>query len=69
MATTENRYSIDDATFAHLNRWAEVALRDEERDAIVTAIIAYLEGGSVDDAEYSLAHGWAHIRDLVAEPS
>lgn len=66
LAKSVDAYKLDDATFAHLSRWAEVTLRDEEREEVVGKIIAYLEGGSIDDAEYSLAHGWSHIRDLVA---
>lgn len=66
MIEATEKFTLDDATLVHLRAWAEVALRDDARATVENAIVAYLEGGSTEDAEYSLAHGWSHVHDLVA---
>ena len=63
MTTT---YEIDDATFVHLSDWCERNTRDaDEANAVSCKIIAYLESLPIEDAEYSLSHGWTHVRDLA----
>lgn len=59
------RYRIDNATFDHLSAWCERDLRDGERETIKTRILDYLSACDREDAEYSLSHGWPHIRNLV----
>ena len=60
------RYQIDNATFDHLSAWCDAQLRDDERETVRDRILGYLSDCDVEDAAYSLSHGWRHIQDLTA---
>ena len=58
-------YIMDDATFQHLTDWCEQQLREDEFLAVRDQIINFLEASEVEDAEYSINHGWWHVHDLM----
>ena len=67
MATNMSpNYRVNDWTFEHMSAWCERNVRSDELHDVREAMIRYLESGSIEDAEYSLSHGWQHIYDLVA---
>jgi len=66
MSRLIHTYKIDDYTFSHLTDWCErETFVEDEALALRERIIAYLEALPTEDAEYSLDHGWPHVRSLV----
>ncbi len=58
-------YMMDDATFQHLTTWCDRQYRDDEATDKRNAIMEMLEAMPVEDAEYSLSHGWTHVANLL----
>ena len=59
-------YTLDAATFEHLTAWCERETRTaDEADALRERMIRWLESVPVEDATYSLSHGWPHVRNLA----
>ena len=61
----ETLYRMDDQTFFHLGTWCERYYRLDEAVAKRDAIVAMLESMPVEDAEYSMNHGWPHVANLL----
>lgn len=61
--TTARRYVMDDETFQHLTDWCEDNV--SQPDVVRESIMMYLTKLDVEDAEYSLRHGWWHVYNLV----
>ena len=63
MATT---YKLDDPTFIHLAAWCERETQDAaEAEWLLDRMQTFVESLPVEDAEYSIAHGWPHVRSLT----
>ena len=58
-------YSMNDPTFDHLTAWCDSFYREEEATEKRNQILDMLEAMSPEDAEYSLAHGWQHVANLL----
>lgn len=59
-------YKLDDPTYVHLAAWCERETRDyAEAEWLLDRIKTFLESLPVEDAEYSLSHGWSHVRNLA----
>jgi hypothetical protein len=59
-------YKLDDFTFEHLTAWCDRETHTaDEADQLRDRIIAYLESLPLEDAQYSVSHGWPHVRNLV----
>lgn len=64
--TTAPKYQMDDRTFAHLTEWTSANTDSwAEADLLRERMATYLESLSLDEAEYSLNHGWTHVRNLL----
>jgi len=65
------RYNMDDATFQHLTDWCDSQVVEREgqtedsADLLRETILVYLQSCDVEDAEYSISHGWTHVRNLA----
>jgi hypothetical protein len=59
-------YKLDDSTFEHLTAWCERETRTaDEALELRGKMIDYVQSLPVEDAEYSIGHGWPHVRNLV----
>ncbi len=52
---------MDEFTRKHLEAWADRTLYDDERDAVLAAMIALY----IDDPAYWAELGWPALRDAV----
>jgi hypothetical protein len=60
------QYKLDDSTFEHLTAWCERESRDaDEALELRGKMIDYVQSLPVEDAEYSVSHGWPHVRNLA----
>jgi len=60
------RYRMDAATLAHLAAWCDRETHNaEESGELIDRMAAMLEDMEPEDAEYSMSHGWFHVRDLL----
>ena len=57
---------MDDYMFRHLQDWAASHLHDDEREAVVDAILKLWEDGDDKDRARWAAAGWRHMLDLVS---
>ena len=65
-SSTEELYSMPDDTRRHLLAWCDrETMTGREADALALSIITLLESFTEAEAEYSLNHGWAHVRNLL----
>jgi hypothetical protein len=62
------QYRMDNATFEHLVAWCDRETHtSDESDALSSRIVGFLQSQPVEDAEYSLSHGWTHVRNLMED--
>jgi len=60
------KYTMDDATWQHLTDWCYASTHtDDESQELRDQIVAHLEALDKEDADYSLSHGWTHVRDVM----
>ena len=60
------KYQMDNSTWEHLTEWCQRNTHTEDEAQVLRDdIVQHLEALDVEDAEYSLNHGWTHVRDVM----